>query len=124
MSSNEDYMKKIIEQVITSHNIIQGLQDRSGDLDIVKKELLKINGFFIVILKKFSTSNFQLRVILDLQPKIKHYIQNYYFVQEIDTMSSLYSDDPARIRNMRLKILEAFKDRKLIDKLQEVVKEL
>ena len=124
MISNEDYMKKILEQVLDSYDTINNLQDKSGDLDVIKKELLKITGFFSVILKKFATSNFQSKNLLDLQPKIKNYLQSYYFVQEIDTIIPLYSDDSGRIKNMRLKILEAFQDRKLIDKIQEAVKEL
>jgi hypothetical protein len=124
MISNEDYVKKILQQVLDSYRIIHNLSDKRGDLDVIKKELLKINGFFSVILKKFSESNFQLRSLLDLQPKIKNFVQSYYFVQEIDTMIPLYSEDSSRIKNMRLKILEAFQDKKLIDKLQEVLEEL
>jgi len=124
MLSDEDYVKKIIEQVLSSYDLIHDTQDKPGDLDLIKKELLKINGFFIVISKKFMTSNFQSRNLLDLKPKIKNYLQEYYFVQEIDTMIPLYSEDPARIKNMKLKILEAFQDKKLIDKLREVFEEL
>ena len=124
MISNEDYVKKILQQVLDSYRIIHNLSDKRGDLDVIKKELLKINGFFSVILKKFSESNLQLRSLLDLQPKIKNFVQSYYFVQEIDTMIPLYSEDSSRIKNMRLKILEAFQDKKLIDKLQEVLEEL
>lgn len=124
MISDEDYVKKIIEQILNSYDSIYNTQDRPGDLDLIKKELLKINGFFSVLSKKYMTSNFQSRNLLDLKPKIKNYLQEYYFVQEIDTMMPLYSEDPARIKNMKLKILEAFQDKKLIDKLREVFEEL
>lgn len=124
MISNEEYMKKILQQVLDSYCIIYNLSDKKGDLDVIKKELLKINGFFSVILKRFSESNFQLKPLLDLKPKIENYVKSYYFVQEIDTMIPLYSEDSSRIKNMRLKILEAFQDKKLIDKLQEVLEEL
>ena len=124
MMSDEDYVKKIIEQILSSYNSIYSTHDRPGDLDLIKKELLKINGFFSVLSKKFMTSNFQSSNLLDLKPKIKNYLQEYYFVQEIDTMIPLYSEDPARIKNMKLKILEAFQDKKLIDKLREVFEEL
>jgi len=124
MMSDEDYVKKIIEQILSSYDSIYTTNDRPGDLDLIKKELLKINGFFSVLSKKFMTSNFQSRNLLELKPKIKNYLQEYYFVQEIDTMIPLYSEDPARIKNMKLKILEAFQDKKLIDKLREVFEEL
>jgi len=124
MISNEDHLKKVLLQVLDSYHVLYNLQDKPGDLDVIKKELLKINGFFNVILKKFSESNFQIRSLLDLQPKIKNYLQSYYFVQEIDTMAPLYSNDSSRIKNMRLKIFEAFQDRRLIDKIEEVIEEL
>jgi len=124
MVSNDYYVKKILEQILDSHNIIQNLKDNSGDLDIIKKELLKINGFFRVLVKKLETENFQFGDLLELQSKAKNYLENYYFVQEIDTMSSLYSNDPNRIKNMRLKILEAFQDKRLIDKIEELIEKL
>ena len=124
MVSNDDYVKKILEQILDSHNIIQNLKDNSGDLDVIKKELLKINGFFYVLVKKLETENFQFGDLLELQSKAKNYLENYYFVQEIDTMSSLYSNDPNRIKNMRLKILEAFQDKRLIDKIEELIEKL
>lgn len=124
MMSDEDYVKKILEQILESYDSIYSTQDKQGDLDLIKKELLKINGFFNVLLKKFANSNFQSRNLLDLKPKIQNYVKSYYFVQEIDTMMPLYSDDPARIKNMKLKILESFQDKKLIDKLRDVFEEL
>jgi len=121
MISDEDYVKKIMQQVLDSYTTIYVLNDNSGDLEIIKKELLKINGFLNVILKKCSTSNFQSKEISGIQPKIKNYLDSYYFVQEIDTMAPLYSDDSSRIKNMRLKILEAFQDKKLIERMQEII---
>jgi hypothetical protein len=123
MISNDDYVKKVLWQIFDSYNIIQNLKNNSGDLDIIKKELLKINGFFAVLVKKLGTDNFQSRDLLELKTKINNFLNNYYFVQEIDTMSPLYSDDPDRLKNMRLKILEAFQDKKLINKIQEMLEQ-
>jgi hypothetical protein len=124
MISNNDYVKKVLDQVLDSFHLIQNLKDQSGDLDIIKKELLKINGFFMVLSKKLGTENFQSRDLLELKTKVTHYLENYYFVQEIDTMSPLYSDDSDRIKNMRLKIIEAFQDKKLIDKIEDLIDKL
>jgi len=124
MISNNDYVKKVLKQILDSHNVIQNLTDKSGDLFIIKKELLKINGFFMVLVKKIGTENFQSHNLLELKSKVKNYLENYYFVQEIDTMSPLYSDDSDRLKNMRLKIIEAFQDKKLIDKIEELIDKL
>ena len=124
MISNNDYVKKVLAQIMDSYALVQNLEDKSGDLDIIKKELLKINGFFMVLVKKIGTDNFQSRDLLELKSKVKNYLENYYFVQEIDTMTTLYSDDSDRIKNMRLKIIEAFQDKKLIGKIEELIEKL
>lgn len=124
MISNNEYVKKVLGQILDSYNVIQNLKDKSGDLDIIKKELLKINGFFMVLVKKLGTENFQSRELLELKSKVKNFKENYYFVQEIDTMSPLYSDDSDRLKNMRLKIIEAFQDKTLIDKIEELIEKL
>ena len=124
MARNDEYVKKVLDQIIDSYNEIHNLEDQPGDLDIIKKELLKINGFFSVLVKKLGTEGFESKDFSELKSKIKKYLENYYFLQEIDTMSPLYSEDSARLKNMRLKILEAFEDRRLIDKIQELVEEL
>lgn len=124
MVSNDDYVKKVLEQILDAHNTIQNLKDQSNDLDVIKKELLKINGFFRVLVKKLGIENFQSRDLLEFKSKAKNYLENYYFVQEIDTMAPLYSNDPNRIKNMRFKILEAFEDKKLIDKIEELIEKL
>jgi hypothetical protein len=124
MSSNYNYAKKVLTQIWDSYEIIKNLKDQPGDLDTVKKELLKINGFFNVMVKKLEPDNYQSRNLLELKPKIQSFLNNYYFVQEIDTMSPLYSDDKDRLKNMRLKIIEAFQDKRLIDKIEELLQEL
>jgi hypothetical protein len=124
MISNNDYVKKVLAQIMDSYALVQNLEDKSGDLDIIKKELLKINGFFMVLVKKIGTDNFQSRDLLELKTKVKNYLENYYFVQEIDTMTTLYSDDSDRIKNMRLKIIEAFQDKKLIGKIEDLIEKL
>lgn len=124
MGSNYDYAKKVLQQIWDSYQTLQNLKDKPGDLDIVKKEILKINGFFNVMVKKLEPNNFQSRDLLELKPKIQNFLNNYYFVQEIDTMSPLYSDDKDRLKNIRLKIIEALKDKRLIDKIEELLQEL
>ena len=124
MISNYDYAKKVLQQIWDSYQTIQNLRDQPGDLYTLKKELLKINGFFNVMEKKLEPDNFQSRDLLELKPKIQNFLNNYYFVQEIDIMSPLYADDKDRLKNMRLKILEAFQDRRLIDKIEELLQEL
>jgi ribosomal protein S8 len=124
MTSNNEYLKKILQQILESRGFIENLTDKSGDLELVKVELLKIIGVFSVLVKKLGTENFQSNELSELKSKITNYLENYYFIQEIDTMSSLYSDDSDRLKNIRFKILASFEDKKLIDKIEGILEKL
>ncbi len=107
-----------------SYLTLSELKDNSGDLDIIRKELLKITGFFNVIVTKLESEKFQSSNMFELKSKLRDYLNTYYFEKEIETMASLYSEDSSRIRNLRLKILESFEDKKLIAKIQSVIDDL
>ena len=120
MVTYNEYLKKILIQILESYTILQEINDKPGDLDNIKKEMLKINGFLKVISNKvdplkITSSDFKI-----VRTKAIHYLENYYFEQEIDTMGPLYSEDTSRIKNMRLKILEALDERKLMEEIQEL----
>jgi hypothetical protein len=51
-------------------------------------------------------------------------LENYSFEKEIVTMTHLYSNDVSRIKNMRLKILEALKNKNMIDNVKELLDKL
>ncbi|MFM9875074.1 MAG: hypothetical protein ACKVN8_01665 [Nitrosarchaeum sp.] len=94
------------------------LEDNFGDLDIIKKQLLKINGFFQVILDKLDTLESPSSDFLDLKSKIEFNLENYSFEKEIETMSELYSEDSKRLKNIRLKILESLESNQLMEKIE------
>lgn len=119
-----EYLKGVFEKILQSYVILTKLNDKSGDLKIVERELLRMTGFFNVIIRKLGTDNFQSKNLADLKSELVEYLDTYYFEKEIETMSSLYSEDTNRIRNLRLKILESFNDKKLMDKIKIVIDEL
>jgi hypothetical protein len=120
MVTYNEYLKKILNQILVSHIILQNYQDKPGDLNNIKKELLKINGFFKVILNKISSDKIPSSDFKIVQSKIGNYLENYFFEKEIETMAPLYSNDVSRIKNMRLKILEALEDKKLIEDIEDL----
>ena len=124
MTTWNEYLKGIFEKIIQSHVILSKLNDKPGDLKIIEKELLKIIGFFNVIIKKLDSENFQSKNLSELKSKLNDYLATYYFEKEIETMAQLYSEDSNRIRNLRLKILESFEEKKLMDKIQNIIEEL
>ncbi|MCV0372548.1 MAG: hypothetical protein K5793_03230 [Nitrosarchaeum sp.] len=119
-----EYLKGVFEKILQSYSTMSGLNDKPGDLVIIEKELLKITGFFHVVVKKLDSENFHSKNLSDLKSKLHEYLDTYYFEEEIKTMAMLYSNDTNRIHNIRLKILESFDDKKLMDKIQSSVEEL
>lgn len=119
-----EHLKKIISQTLESYKILKEIQDKPGDLDNIKKEMLKINGFLKVATNnideyKISHSDFK-----KLKSKFSHYLENYFFEKEIETMAPLYSNDMYRVKNMRFKILEALEDKKMIDSMEDFIKKI
>ncbi len=94
MMSFDEYVKGIVKQVLESYQILLELEDKPGDLKIIKNELLKINGFLRVIVKKINSSNIQSDSFVKLSKRSKYYLESYEFKREIDTISNLYSTDP------------------------------
>ena len=124
MVTYNEYLKNILEQIVDSYNALREINDKKEDLEFIKIEMLKINGFVKVVLRKIdsdkiTSSNFKI-----IQSKFQHYLDNYYFEKEIETMAPLYSDDLNRVKNMRLKILEALEGRKMMDKVVELIEKI
>ena len=119
-----EYLKKILNHIVDSYHILETMDDKPGDLAKIEKQMLKINGFIKVISNKIDsdkipTSNFKI-----IQKKFLEYLENYSFEKEIVTMTPLYSNDVSRIKNMRLKILEALKNKNMIDNVKDLLDKL
>ena len=124
MVTYNEYLKSILTQVIDSYNFLKEIKDNPGDLDNIKKEMLKINGFLKVITNKIEVDKITSSDFKTVKSKFQHYLNNYYFEKEIETMAPLYSNDVNRVKNMRLKILEALEDRKMIDSVKELIEKI
>ena len=124
MVTYNEYLKNILLQIIDSYNKLREINDKPGDLNAIKKELLKINGFMRVVVNKIDTDKIPSSDFKPVKSKFKHYFDNYFFVQEIERMEDLYSNDPSRIKNMRFKILEALDDRKMMEDVEGLVEQL
>ncbi len=120
MVSFDEYVKSVLKQVLDSYQILLELEDKPGDLKISKNELFKINGLLRVIVKKINSSNIQSDSFVKLSKRSKYYLESYDFEREIDTMSNLYSTDPNRLKNIRLKIIESLQDKKLIETIENI----
>ena len=124
MVTYNEYLKNILRQILDSYNMLKGIEDKKEDLNNIKKEMLKINGFLKVVLKKIDSDKITSSNFRVIKSKFQHYLDNYYFEKEIETMTSLYSNDLSRVKNMRLKILEALEDKKMMEEIKELIEKI
>ena len=119
-----EYLKKILNHIIDSYHILETIEDKPGDLAKIEKQMLKINGFIKVISNKIDPDKIPVSDFKIIKKKFLEYLENYSFEKEIVTMTPLYSNDVSRIKNMRLKILEALKNKNMIDNVKELLDKL
>ena len=124
MVTYNEHLKKILSQTLDSYNALKEIQDKPGDLDHIKKEMLKINGFLKVTTNNIDEYKITLSDFKKLKSKFEHYLENYFFEKEIETMAPLYSDDIHRVKNMRLKIIEALEDKKMMESMGDLIEKL
>ena len=121
MVTYNEYLKNILIQILDSYKNLNNLEDQPGDLDIIKKEILRINGFIKVILNKIDSDKIPASDFKTIRSKLRHYFENYFFVTEIETMAPLYSNDVSRVKNMRLKILESLEEKRMMEEIGELI---
>jgi len=124
MVTHNEHLKNILLHVLASYDTLREIKDGPGDLEAVRKELLKINGFIKVIANNIDSKNIQSSDFKPLKLKLKHYLENYFFEKEIETMAPLYSDDLHRVKNMRLKILESLEDKNMMEDVGELFEKI
>ena len=124
MVTYNEYLKNILNQIFDSYDILKKIEDKDEDLNNIKKEMLKINGFLKVVLRKIDSDKIQSSDFKIIKSKFQHYLDNYYFEQEIETMAPLYSNDLSRVKNMRLKILEALENRRMMEDVGELIEKI
>ena len=119
----ENYLKGVLSQVIDSYNLLDQLKDKPGDLEIISRELAKINGLLNVIVNKLESNDDNSDKYVKLSMAAKFYLENYSFDREIETISKLYSEDSNRLRNIRSTILDSLQDKKLLEKVQSIMEQ-
>jgi len=117
----DNNLNEVLSRIKGSYQILEHLNDVPGDLEIIKKELAKINGLLQVIVNKLENIDNNSDKYVKLSSTAKFYLQNYSFEREIETMSKLYSDDPNRLKNIRNSILESLQDKKLMEKVESII---
>ncbi|MGY5145797.1 MAG: hypothetical protein ACW9XB_05200 [Candidatus Nitrosopumilus sp. metabat.KBP569_Feb_25m_nospike.7] len=119
-----EHLKNILNHILDSYQFLNEIEDKPGDLSKIEKEMLKINGFMRVVSNKIDVDKIPMSDFETLKIKFSRYLENYSFETEIKTMAGLYSNDMSRVKNMRLKILEALKDKHMMDDTRELMSNL
>ncbi|MGQ0771445.1 MAG: hypothetical protein ACT4NT_01540 [Nitrososphaerota archaeon] len=123
MTTYDQYLKGVLQQIDDSHRLISNLQDKPGDLEIIKKDLAKITGLLQAIANKIETNKQEFSDYQYMLSSIRFFLENHDFFKEINTMSLLYSDDPMRLKHLRLTILDALDEKNLIGHVRGVLKD-
>ena len=119
-----EYLKGVMRQILDSYNIIIQLDDEPSNLAILKKELSKIRGQLTVLKNKLKSKEYQSDDLVILYKVSLYYTETYDFSREINLLSQIYYNDPLRLKNLRLLIIESLNDKKLIEKFQEIFNRL
>lgn len=119
-----EYLKGVMRQILDSYNIIIQLDDEPSNLAIIKKELSKIREQLTVLKNKLKSKEYQSDDLVTLYKVSLYYTETYDFSREINLLSQIYYNDPLRLKNLRLVIIESLNDKKLIEKFQEIFNRL
>ena len=121
MADIDEYLKGILRQILASHKILSELNDEPNDLEIIKKELSKIRGLLQVIHNKLDEKKYQTDHLVTLSKLSGYYIDTYDFTREIEVLAQVYFNDPNRLKNLRLTIINSLNDKKMIEKIQAIL---
>ena len=119
-----EYLKGILQQILASYRILTELNDEPNDLHIMKQEISKIIGLFLVTKNKLSEKKNQSDSFVTIYKLFSYYIETYDFSREIDVLAQVYYKDSDRLKNLRLLIIDSLNDKQLIEKLQKILNEL
>ena len=120
----DEYFHDLMKKILNSYDIIKNLGDSKEDFLILDVELSKINGLLKVLLRKsdeFSDKNMEFS---KLKKKIENYFENHYFIEELEKIKEIYSEDPLRVKHIRNSIVNSLQDEKMIFRIYDIAKDL
>jgi len=115
------YIKSLLTQTLDAHTVLNELRDKPGDLDIIKKQVGRVEGVLKVLCKKIEELNYFSDDYVKLSKSAKFYLENYDFYNVIDAYK-MYDEDPVRIKNIRTLVIKALDEKDLVGKIQQVLK--
>jgi len=114
------YIKSLLIQTLEVHTILNELKDEPGDLEIIKKQVEKVEGVLEKLSNKIEELDYSADDYVKLSKSIKFYLENNDFYNIIEAYK-LYDKDPQRIKNVRTKVITAIEEKHLIEKIKEML---
>ena len=124
MVTFDEYFHYHMKKILNSYDVIKSLGDTKEDLFILDVELTKINGLLKVLLRKSEEFSDKNSDFSKLHSQLQRYFENYYFINELEKIKEVYSEDPLRVKNIRNSIVNSLQDKKLIFRIYEIAKDL
>jgi len=119
-----EYLKGILQQILVSYKILTELNDDPSDLHVMKQEISKIIGLFLVIKNKLDGKKNQSDSFVTIYKLFSYYVETYDFSREIDVLAQVYYKDSDRLKNLRLLIIDSLNDKQLIEKLRLILNKM
>ena len=119
-----EYLKGILQQILVSYKIITELNYDPSDLHVMKQEISKIIGLFLVIKNKLDGKKNQSDSFVTIYKLFSYYVETYDFSREIDVLAQVYYKDSDRLKNLRLLIIDSLNDKQLIEKLRLILNKM
>jgi len=119
-----EYLKGILQQILVSYKILTELNDDPSDLHVMKQEISKIIGLFLVIKNKLDEKKNQSDSFVTIYKLFSYYVETYDFSREIDVLAQVYYKDSDRLKNLRLLIIDSLNDKQLIEKLRLILNKM
>ena len=117
----DEYLKGVLGQILDSYKILAELNDNPNDLEIIKKEIAKIRGLLQVFHNKLNSEKYQSDHLVTLRKLSMYYIETYDYSREVEYLAQIYDEDPNRIKNLRILILNSLNDKRMMEKFQTII---
>lgn len=124
MVTYDQYLSGVAGQVLDSHESLRAMPDGPETLEALGREDARITALFGAIVSRVESEREPNKTHAELAAAAGRYLDRYSFAREISTVSGLYADDKARVRNIRLKMIESLEDGDLAGRLRRILEEM
>lgn len=124
MVTYDRYLSDVAGQVLGVHESLLDMPDGPATLEALGREDARVRALFGAIVARVGSESGPSRAHSELAAAAGRYLESYSFAREISSIAALYSDDRARVRNIRLKMIESLEDGGLAGRIRGLLEEM